>query len=73
VREVWPKNLPLTARFGVVEYDGRDDVTLNESIELTRTLRRKGLDLMSVSVGFVTPWLNDVLKRKAHNVIAARF
>jgi hypothetical protein len=41
VREVWPKNLPLTARFGVIEYDGRDDVTLNESIELTRTLRRK--------------------------------
>jgi 2,4-dienoyl-CoA reductase-like NADH-dependent reductase (Old Yellow Enzyme family) len=55
VREVWPENLPLTARFGVIEYDGRDDATLAESIELTKTLRRKGLDLMSVSVGFSTP------------------
>lgn len=25
VFEVWPENLPLTARFGVIEYDGRDE------------------------------------------------
>lgn len=24
VREIWPENLPLTARFGVIEYDGPD-------------------------------------------------
>lgn len=25
VRQEWPENLPLTARFGVIEYDGRDE------------------------------------------------
>lgn len=61
VNAVWPKNLPITARFGVIEYDGRDEETLSESIELTRILREKGLDLLNVSVGFSTweaqiPW-----------------
>ncbi|MBT3155724.1 NADH:flavin oxidoreductase/NADH oxidase, partial [Streptomyces sp. CHD11] len=27
VRKVWPEHLPLTARFGVIEYDGRDEET----------------------------------------------
>ncbi len=61
VREVWPENLPLTARFGVIEYDGRDEQTLAESIELTRAFRQGGLDLLNVSVGFTIaetniPW-----------------
>lgn len=61
VRKVWPEHLPLTARFGVIEYDGRDDETLAESIELARNFKREGLDLLSVSVGFSTlkakvPW-----------------
>jgi 2,4-dienoyl-CoA reductase-like NADH-dependent reductase (Old Yellow Enzyme family) len=55
VRKVWPEHLPLTARFGVLEYDGRDEETLVESIELTRQFKREGLDLLSVSVGFSTP------------------
>lgn len=55
VREVWPENLPLTARFGVIEYDGRDEQTLAESIELARRFKAGGLDLLSVSVGFSTP------------------
>ncbi|MFC3337855.1 NADH:flavin oxidoreductase/NADH oxidase [Paracandidimonas soli] len=58
VREVWPENLPLTVRFGVLEYDGRDEETLAESIELARRFKRGGLDLMSVSVGFSTPQAN---------------
>lgn len=61
VREVWPENLPLTARFGVLEYDDRDEQTLAESIELTRLMRNGGLDLLNVSVGFTVaetnvPW-----------------
>ncbi|MFJ4142597.1 NADH:flavin oxidoreductase/NADH oxidase [Pseudomonas sp. NPDC089734] len=61
VREVWPENLPLTARFGVLEYDGRDEQTLNESIELAGQFKANGLDLLSVSVGFTIaetniPW-----------------
>ena len=43
VRHVWPENLPLTARFGVIEYDGRDEETLAESIEVTRQMRANGL------------------------------
>lgn len=58
VREVWPEKLALTARFGVIEYDGRDEDTLSESIELTRRFRQQGLDLLSVSLGFSTPEAN---------------
>lgn len=55
VREVWPAHLPLTIRFGVLEFDGRDEQTLNESIDLTRRLKEAGLDMMNVSIGFSTP------------------
>ncbi|MDA8446877.1 NADH:flavin oxidoreductase/NADH oxidase [Paracidovorax valerianellae] len=55
VRKVWPDHLPLTARFGVIEYDGRDEETLAESIELVRQMRERGLDLLNVSVNFVIP------------------
>lgn len=55
VREIWPENLPLTARFGVIEYDGRDEETLAESIELIKLFRNNGLDMVNVSVGFSTP------------------
>ena len=58
VREVWPERLPLTARFGVIEFDGRDEEMLAESIELARNFRRGGLDLLNVSVGFSTPTAN---------------
>jgi len=55
VRDVWPQHLPLTARFGVIEYDGRDEQTLAEAIDLVRAFRQGGLDLLNVSVGFSTP------------------
>src|ERR1700720_1917615 len=55
VRKVWPEHLPLTARFGVIEYDGRDEETLAESIELAKNFKREGLDMLSVSGGFSTP------------------
>lgn len=55
VRAVWPEHLPLTARFGVIEYDGRDEETLAESIALAQGFKRAGLDLLSVSIGFSTP------------------
>jgi 2,4-dienoyl-CoA reductase-like NADH-dependent reductase (Old Yellow Enzyme family) len=55
VRQVWPAHLPLTARLGVIEYDGRDEQTLAESIQLVRQMRERGLDLLNVSVNFVIP------------------
>ncbi len=61
VREVWPENLPLAARFGVIEFDGEDEQTLAESIELVRLLKERGLDFIDVSIGFTAneakiPW-----------------
>jgi 2,4-dienoyl-CoA reductase-like NADH-dependent reductase (Old Yellow Enzyme family) len=55
VREVWPERFPLTIRFGVLEFDGNDEQTLTESIDLTRRLKDAGLDMMSVSIGFNIP------------------
>lgn len=55
VREVWPAHLPLTIRFGVLEFDGNDEATLNESIDMLRGMKAGGLDMVSVSIGFNTP------------------
>jgi len=58
VREAWPEHLPLTVRFGVIEYDGRDEETLVESIDLVRRFKHTGLDMVSASIGFSTPTAN---------------
>lgn len=83
VRAVWPENLPLTARFGVIEYDGRDEETLAEAIELTRAFREGGMDLLNVSIGFSTiqgktPWgpaflapVAERVRRKAELPVAS--
>jgi 2,4-dienoyl-CoA reductase-like NADH-dependent reductase (Old Yellow Enzyme family) len=55
VRAVWPDRLPLSVRLGVVEYDGRDEEALAEAVALGKRLRERGLDFISVSVGFSTP------------------
>lgn len=58
VREVWPDHLPFTMRFGVLEFDGNDEKTLTESIELVKQFKENGLDFISVSMGFNTPDAN---------------
>jgi 2,4-dienoyl-CoA reductase-like NADH-dependent reductase (Old Yellow Enzyme family) len=55
VRKVWPENLPLTARLGVIEFDGRDEEMLAESVNLVRAMKAEGLDFLDVSMGFNTP------------------
>lgn len=55
IKKVIPENFPLTARFGVIEYDGNDEETLSESIELIRQWKELGVDMISVSVGFTIP------------------
>jgi 2,4-dienoyl-CoA reductase-like NADH-dependent reductase (Old Yellow Enzyme family) len=55
VRAVWPENLPLTARLGVIEFDGRDEETLAQSIALVSAFKQEGLDMLNVSIGFSTP------------------
>ena len=61
VRAVWPEKYPLTVRLGVVEFDGHDDETLSEAIELVSRFKTEGLDMIDVSFGFSTygnkiPW-----------------
>lgn len=58
VRKVWPENLPLTMRFGVVEFDDQDEQPLQEAIALINTCKKEGIDFVSVSIGFSTPKAN---------------
>ncbi|MCQ8241586.1 NADH:flavin oxidoreductase/NADH oxidase [Rhizosaccharibacter radicis] len=55
VRKVWPADLPLTARLGVIEFDGNDEQTVAEAIELVKRMKAEGLDFLDVSIGFNTP------------------
>lgn len=58
VRKVWPDNLPFTARFGVLEFDGQDEETMQEAIALVKKFKEEGLDFLNVSIGFTTPKAN---------------
>ncbi|PLR46323.1 NADH:flavin oxidoreductase [Chimaeribacter arupi] len=58
VRQVWPAHLPLTARFGVIEFDGRDEETTADAIALIKKFKEAGLDFIDVSMGFSTPEAN---------------
>lgn len=54
VRAVWPEQLPLVARLGVLDYvDGEQP--FEESVELVRRMKAGGLDLVDVSIGFNSP------------------
>lgn len=55
VKQVWPDNFPLTARFGVIEFDGNDEQQMQESVKLTQLLKAEGLDFLNVSISFSTP------------------
>lgn len=55
VRQVWPADRPLCIRLGMVEFDGQDDETIAEAIQLARQFQQRGLDFLDVSMGFSTP------------------
>lgn len=55
VKKVIPEKIPLTVRFGVIEFDGDDERTLSESIQITKEWKAMGLDMLNVSIGFNTP------------------
>jgi NADPH2 dehydrogenase len=61
VRAVWPDNLPLAVRLGILEFDDQDEQTLKESVNVARKLKDAGVDFIDVSLGFSTidshiPW-----------------
>ncbi|HEX2750447.1 MAG TPA: NADH:flavin oxidoreductase/NADH oxidase [Verrucomicrobiales bacterium] len=75
VRAVWPEHLPLAARLGVIEFDGRDEETLTESIALANRFKQLGLDFLDVSMGFSTPaasipWGPGQLRQIAKRVLS---
>lgn len=55
VRKVWPQERPLAVRLGVVEFYGDDEAMMNEAVALLRRMKKEGLDLVDVSIGFNTP------------------
>ncbi len=55
VKTVWPSNLPLTIRFGMIEYDGHDEQTLADAIQVGKWFKEGGADFISVTVGFNIP------------------
>jgi 2,4-dienoyl-CoA reductase-like NADH-dependent reductase (Old Yellow Enzyme family) len=59
VRAVWPEQLPLTVRLGVVDFvDG--GVPLEEGIALARRLHAAGADLIDVSLALNSPDVSGV-------------
>jgi 2,4-dienoyl-CoA reductase-like NADH-dependent reductase (Old Yellow Enzyme family) len=72
VRKVWPTNFPLTARLGVLEFDGHDDLNLPEAVEVLKRMKTAGLDLVDVGIGFSTlapvPWGANMLVQTAERV-----
>lgn len=59
VRAVWPERYPLTVRLGVIDFVPGEQ-PLEESIELLRRMKARGLDLVDVSMGFNTPDVSRV-------------
>jgi 2,4-dienoyl-CoA reductase-like NADH-dependent reductase (Old Yellow Enzyme family) len=53
VRAVWPERLPLTMRIGAVDFHPESH-TMDDTVELVRTLKARGLDLVDISMGMNT-------------------
>jgi hypothetical protein len=68
VREVWPENLLLTARFGLIEFDRSDEKTLAESNDFVKKFKAGGLDVLNMRIDFLTPYsLASALKRASES------
>lgn len=55
VKSVWPSHLPLTARLGVIEFDACPEHSFVESLEVTRWLKKAGVDFVDVGLALSTP------------------
>jgi 2,4-dienoyl-CoA reductase-like NADH-dependent reductase (Old Yellow Enzyme family) len=55
VKQVWPADLPLTARLGVVEFGEHEGQTFTESVQVLKWLKEVGLDLVDVGLALSTP------------------
>jgi len=55
VKKVWPENLPLTVRLGVVEFDASPEHSFSESLQVIRWLKAAGVDFVDVGLALSTP------------------
>lgn len=63
VRAVWPDHLPLTARLGSDDFNP-DGIKFEESIQVVRWMKERGLDMIDLSMGGNTDdvdnsWFNE--------------
>ena len=59
VRAIWPERFPLTVRLGMTDFH-HESQPLEESIELVRQLKSRGLDLVDPSLGGNSPDVSGV-------------
>ncbi len=64
VRETWPAGKPIAVRISATDWmDDGSGMTLHDSVELARALRRAGCDILDVSSGGNTPESKPVYGR----------
>lgn len=55
VKTVWPENLPLTVRFGTVDFEDDLEESMAESIQVLRWLKEGGVDFVDCSLSLAVP------------------
>jgi 2,4-dienoyl-CoA reductase-like NADH-dependent reductase (Old Yellow Enzyme family) len=55
VQEVWPQQLPLTVRLGVVAFDGGEQDLQSEAVEVLAWMKQARLDLVDASLSMTSP------------------
>lgn len=76
VKQVWPEHLPLTVRFGVVEFGQEAETSFSESIQVLGWLKEAGVDFIDVSlvlsdVNEPVPWAANFMVPYAERVRAS--
>lgn len=55
VKQVWPQNLPLTIRFGAVDFEDDLEASMSESIQVLKWLKEGGVDFVDCSLSLTVP------------------
>ena len=63
VRAAWPDDKPISVRISATDWVGDQGVTGEEAVEIARTLKNHGCDLIDVSAGQTTPNAKPVYGR----------
>ncbi|RMQ50421.1 putative proteinH:flavin oxidoreductase H oxidase [Pseudomonas cichorii] len=55
VKQVWPSNLPLTVRFGIIDFEEDLEESLAETTQVLRWLQEQGVDFVDCSLSLAVP------------------